>query len=68
MADQKEIKNPIFECLLAICAGAVIGVIGYLKFDSTKAAATHGSVTMMVIGGVLVVAGLVGWQIFGNRK
>jgi hypothetical protein len=63
-----EIKNPIFICLIAVVLGAATAVIGWIKYDSTKASATHGSITMMIIGGAFLVAGLAGWQIFGNRK
>lgn len=69
MANQNsETRNPIFWCLVAVAIGAVLAVIGWDKNESTIPERTHGAVTMIVIGCTLLVGGLLGWQLFGNRK
>lgn len=64
----KEIKNPIFWGFVSFFGGMVLGAWGWDKSESTIPERTNGSVTMMVVGSAMIVAGLLIFFILGNRK
>jgi len=61
-------KNPIFWSAVALVAGIGIGIWGWDKHESTIASRTTGSVPMMVIAGLLILGGIIGFFTYGNRK
>lgn len=67
MSLKKELKNPITLSVLSFFLGMVIAAWGWDKETSTIAARTHGAVTMIVIGCIMIVGGLIGIFKFGNR-
>jgi uncharacterized membrane protein HdeD (DUF308 family) len=60
-----ESKNPIFWSVMAFIVGIVLAVWGHLKSESDN---YSGSTTMIVIGLIFFIAGVVGMFTFGNRK
>ena len=69
MANQNsEARNPIFWCLVAVVIGGILAAWGWDKNESTIEARTHGAVAMIIVGIALLLGGLVGWQLFGNKK
>jgi hypothetical protein len=66
--NDSELKNPIFWCLIAVLTGIGLGVWGMIKGDCIGTNCWVGSGFLKWTGGILAAAGLVGWQILGNRK
>lgn len=63
-----ESKNPVFWSAVSFVAGLVIGVWGHLRSEATTAEGATFSTPMMIIGGLLAAAGLIGFFTVGNRK
>lgn len=70
MANQNsEVRNPIFLCLIAIVLGIGLGVWGMIKEDCIGGPGCWvGSGFLEWTGGILIVAGGIGWFIFGGKK
>lgn len=66
MTDQT--KNPIFWCLVCVVVGMGIGIWGMIKADCIGPNCWIGSGFLKWTGGILLVAGLVGWQVLGSNK
>jgi hypothetical protein len=52
----------------SFASGMLIGALGWIANDSTKANAAKFGVPGIVIGITLIVAGLIGMFIFSNKK
>lgn len=61
-------RNPIFWCLIIFLLGGALLIWGAIKGDCSGPNCWVGNGFLMWAGGILGVAGLVGWFIFGNRK
>jgi hypothetical protein len=64
-------KNPIFWCLVVVVIGAILGAWGLTKVDCNSSPDCYkGSGFLLWTGGLLLLAGLIGWGIFGmgNKK
>lgn len=62
-------KNPIFWCFIAVVLGVALGIWGWVKGDCNSSVDCYvGSGFLKWTGGILIAAGLIGWQVFGNRK
>lgn len=68
MSLKTELKNPATLSLLSFGLGMLIAAWGWDKNDSTIAARTHGAVAMIVVGCVMIVAGVIGMISTSNRK
>lgn len=68
MSLKTELKNPATLSLLSFAIGILVLGWGIDKETSTIAARTHGAVTMIVIGCVMIVVGLIGMAAVSNRK
>lgn len=62
-----QFKNPVFWSFILFLGGILVAVIGYLKNESTIATATKGSVFLMVLGGFMFVAGVIGMFSYWKR-
>jgi hypothetical protein len=63
-----ELRNPIFWCFIILLVGIGLGVWGMIKGDCIGTNCWIGSGFLKWAGGILVAAGLIGWQIIGNQK
>lgn len=64
----KLLKNPIFWGFVLFLGGMIVGGIGWDRHDSTLPWRTQGSTTIIVIGVVMIVAGIAIFFTKGNRK
>lgn len=68
MSSNSELKNPVLWSAIAFVGGLILAAWGWDKNESTIAARTHGAVAMIIVGCVLVAAGLIGFFTVGNRR
>jgi hypothetical protein len=68
MNQNSELKNPIFWCLVAVLLGGGLLIWGAIKGDCSGPNCWVGSGFLKWAGGILLGAGLIGWQVFGNQK
>lgn len=62
---KRELKNPIFWFFgVMFLGGMIIGGWGWDKETSTILERTKGGVTMMIIGGLMIVGGVIGFLTF----
>lgn len=61
-------KNPIFWSAISFFLGIVIGALGLLKADCIGPNCWIGSGLLKWTGGILIVAGAIGFLTTGNRK
>jgi hypothetical protein len=54
----KLLKNPIFWGFVGLLGGMIVAGWGWDKYDSTLPERTTGSITMMIVGCVMIVVGL----------
>lgn len=63
-----EKKNPMFYFVASFILGMIIGGWGWDKNDSTIPARTHGGLTMMIVGSVMIVGGLLGMFLWKGKS
>lgn len=63
-----ELKNPILWAAISLFGGMIIGAWGWDKFESTIPERTNGSVTMIIVGVAMIIAGLLTFFIVGKGK
>lgn len=63
---KKQLKNPIFWCLVAVLVGIVLLIKGVYRNDAIGN--YKGAGAMLWTGGILLAAGLIGWQVLGKGK
>ena len=68
MSFKTELKNPATLSLLSFALGIIIAAWGWDKNESTIAARTHGAVAMIVVGCVMILAGIIGMAVVSNRR
>lgn len=68
MSLKTEKKNPIFWGLVVILLGIGLGVWGMIKGDCIGTNCWVGSGFLKWTGGILIVAALASWAIFGGGK
>jgi nitrate reductase gamma subunit len=68
MSLKTELKNPTFWAVLSFALGMVIAAWGWDKNESTIEARTHGAVLMIVVGGIMILAGAAGMWAVSNRN
>lgn len=68
MTNEKKTNIPMLICIISFVLGMVIAAWGWDKNESTIAARTHGAVTMIVIGCIMIGSGLFGFFTLGNKK
>lgn len=51
-----------------LLGGMITGAIGWIKHDSTKAAATQGSVFLIVLGVAMIAGGLLTLKLNSGKK
>lgn len=61
-------KNPILWGVVLFLGGMVIGAIGWDKYDSTLPARTQGSVALIILGIIMILAGLVIFNTKGRKN
>jgi hypothetical protein len=64
----KQLKNPLFWGFVGLLGGMILAGWGWDKHDSTIPERTVGSVPMMVVGVAMILAGLLIFFLYGNRK
>lgn len=68
MANEKKTNIPLLICVIAFFLGMIIAGWGWDKDTSTIASRVPGGAAMIWIGGIMIVAGLIGMFTMGNRK
>lgn len=68
MSLKTELKNPALWAVASFILGMAVAAWGWDKNESTIAARTHGAVTMIVVGCVMIVAGLWGMYSVSNSS
>jgi hypothetical protein len=67
MSFKSEMKNPIFWLfIVCFCGGIALAITGWLRYEAIEV--KKFTVPQMIIGGVMIVAGAVGFFTVGNRK
>lgn len=61
-------RLPIFWAAIFFVLGIVLFIWGHYKDQSTIPSRTVGSVPMMIVGVTMVVASVIGFFSFGNKK
>lgn len=64
----KLLKNPVFWGFVGLLGGMIVAAIGWNKNESTIPENTHGAVTLIIIGCVMIVMGLLIFFTAGNSK
>lgn len=69
MANQNsESRNPLFWAFIVFLLGLGLGIWGLIKVDCIGPNCWIGSGFLLWTGGILIVAGIVGFFTLGNRK
>jgi hypothetical protein len=68
MSLKNELKNPATLSVLSFALGIVIAAWGWDKNESTIAARTHGAIAMIVVGCIMILAGIIGMASVSNRR
>ena len=68
MSNEKKTNIPLLICVISFVLGMIIAAWGWDKNESTIAARTHGAVTMIIIGCVMIAGGLIGMKAIGGKK
>lgn len=61
-----QFKNPVFWCLISVLVGIGLGVLGLIRNDAIGN--YKGAGFLEWSGGILLLAGLIGWQVLGGSS